>query len=300
MNISEIIIGGRHRKDMGDLATLAESIGEQGLLQPIGITTENELVFGERRLRAVRDILGWTDIDVRVVDVTSIVEGEHDENELREAFKPSEKVAIGRAVEAKMAERRGRNNVENIPQYEGIKTRQIAAEKSGFGNETTYRQAKAVVDNGIPELVEKMDAGLAVSTAAIIAKQDEDTQRRLIAEDKLRRAASDLRKAEAQLKQVEDLPKPEPLTAEQKQQQIKIFGTPDDRAIGARLDEIIDRISEQPPVIEAVRRVPQAERHAISVTDIRNAAAWLDAFADAWELATFNDQENEHGLEAAE
>lgn len=299
MLISDIIIGERHRRDMGDLSTLAESIRVQGLLQPIGITTENELVFGERRLRAVSEVLGWTEIDVRVVNVTSIVEGEHDENELREAFKPSEKVAIGRAVEAKMAERRGRDNPVNIPEFKGVETREIAAQKAGFGSETAYRQAKLVVDEGVPELVEKMDAGLPVSAAAVIAKQDHDTQRRLVAEDKLKRAAADLRKAEAQLKQVESIPKPEPITAEQKAEQIRIFGTQDDRAIGARLDEVISTISEQPVVEEAVRRIPPAERHAIDVNAIRAAAQWLIDFAHAWEKSN-DHMEAEHGLEAAE
>jgi hypothetical protein len=42
---------------MGDLTTLADSIRQEGLLQPIGVTDRLELVFGEQRIRAVRDIL---------------------------------------------------------------------------------------------------------------------------------------------------------------------------------------------------------------------------------------------------
>ncbi|MCP4600497.1 MAG: ParB N-terminal domain-containing protein, partial [Proteobacteria bacterium] len=56
--ISAISIGPRHRKDMGDLVKLACSIGTCGLLQPVGITKDNELVFGHRRLLACKDILG--------------------------------------------------------------------------------------------------------------------------------------------------------------------------------------------------------------------------------------------------
>lgn len=44
--------------------------------------------------------------------------------------------------------------MENFPQLTGQKTRQVAAEKAGFGNETTYRQAKAVVEKAEPELVD--------------------------------------------------------------------------------------------------------------------------------------------------
>lgn len=49
LKISDIKVGNRHRKDMGDLTSLADSIKEKGLLQPIGVTEKLELVFGERR-----------------------------------------------------------------------------------------------------------------------------------------------------------------------------------------------------------------------------------------------------------
>jgi hypothetical protein len=57
IKIADIKIGKRHRKDMGDLNVLADSIRRLGLLQPIGVTEDFKLVFGERRLRAQRDIL---------------------------------------------------------------------------------------------------------------------------------------------------------------------------------------------------------------------------------------------------
>jgi hypothetical protein len=50
--------------------------------------------------------------------------------------------------------------VQNFAQAAtGQKTREIAAEKAGFGNAETYRQAKTVVQNASPELVEAMDNG---------------------------------------------------------------------------------------------------------------------------------------------
>jgi ParB/RepB/Spo0J family partition protein len=92
--IADITVGDRHRQDMGDLEELADSIKRQGVLQPIGVTADDELVFGKRRLLACRDILGWDTIDCRVVDVTSLVEGEHDENLMRKDFTLSERHAI--------------------------------------------------------------------------------------------------------------------------------------------------------------------------------------------------------------
>ena len=47
----------------------------------------------------------------------------------------------------------GDDIVDNYPQFEaGQKTREIAAQKAGFGSEFTYRQAKTVVQNASPEL----------------------------------------------------------------------------------------------------------------------------------------------------
>ena len=92
LKISDIKVGSRHRKDMGDLSSLAESIREEGLLQAIGVTETLELVFGERRLRAHRDILKKKTILARIVDVTSIIAGEFAENEIRKDFTASERV----------------------------------------------------------------------------------------------------------------------------------------------------------------------------------------------------------------
>ena len=91
---------------MGELEVLAASIATEGLLQPIGITEENVLVFGERRLLAVRDSCGNT-ILARVVHVSSITAGEYAENEIRKEFTPSERVEIGKALEARIGRTEG-------------------------------------------------------------------------------------------------------------------------------------------------------------------------------------------------
>jgi hypothetical protein len=66
-------------------------------------------------------------------------------------------LSVSRSVprfEAKLGERRGGDgsnqhakvaNVEKIPQLLGEKTRDLAAERCGFGNGKTYEQAKAIV-----------------------------------------------------------------------------------------------------------------------------------------------------------
>lgn len=94
-------------------------------------------------------------------------------------FTPSERVEIGKALEAELGERRGRPTeiVQNFAQLPGEKTRDMAAKAAGFGNAETYRQAKKVVEEGAPELIEAMDSGkVSVSAAATIAEAPKEQQ----------------------------------------------------------------------------------------------------------------------------
>lgn len=96
--IREISVGRRHRKDMGDLDTLAGSIAEIGMLHPIVVRPDGKLVAGERRLKACK-ILGWDSVPVTIVDIDKIARGEHDENIYRKDFTWTEAVAIKREVD---------------------------------------------------------------------------------------------------------------------------------------------------------------------------------------------------------
>ena len=171
--LDSIKIGSRFRRDHGDIGALARNIEAVGLLHPVVVTPSNELVCGERRIHAAR-LLGWQEIPARIVDIDAIVLGEHAENELRKDFTVSERVAIGRAVEELLGERRGRpkENVQNVAQLPaGGKTRDIAAEKSGLGNAESNRQAKAIVEEGTPELIEVVHRGhVSISAAAVLIR----------------------------------------------------------------------------------------------------------------------------------
>lgn len=96
--IERIIIGKRHRRDLGDIDSLAASIAENGLLHPIPVKPDGTLIAGERRLRAAQQ-LGWTEIPVNVVDLGAVERGEFAENACRKDFTPSEFVAIGQEIE---------------------------------------------------------------------------------------------------------------------------------------------------------------------------------------------------------
>jgi ParB family chromosome partitioning protein len=96
--ISDIVVSTRHRKDMGDIAGLAASMADLGLLHPIVIRPDNVLIAGERRLLAAK-LLGWETIPVTVVHLDAVARGELAENEVRKDFTLSEAVAIKRALE---------------------------------------------------------------------------------------------------------------------------------------------------------------------------------------------------------
>lgn len=191
--IPQIKVGERHRKEMGDLDGLAKSIKELGLLQPIGVTEDMTLIFGERRLRACQDILGLDDIEARVIDMPSIVIGENAENEVRKDFTPSERVAIAAAIKEEFTNRRGGDTTEegqskrqnfatssdDAPDL-GQRTADFAAKKAGFGNRETLRQAEHVVAKAEPEIVEAMDKGVvSISSAYRAAQKPPEVQREI-------------------------------------------------------------------------------------------------------------------------
>jgi hypothetical protein len=116
---------------------------------------------------------------------------------------------------------------------------------------------------------------------------------RRAAEDRLQRSLDRLQRIQESVQRLEE-DRPPPLTPEQRARQIAVFGTQEDRAICGRIEEIIERIDEQPNPAEAVRRVPPASRHAVDTAPIRRAAAWLTDFSTLYE------QEVRNGTDATE
>lgn len=81
---TSILVGDdRVRTDFGNLEELAESIKSEGLLQPPVVNQDYKLIAGERRLRAMRDILKWPDIPViyfETLDEAHLARLESEEN----------------------------------------------------------------------------------------------------------------------------------------------------------------------------------------------------------------------------
>jgi ParB/RepB/Spo0J family partition protein len=98
MKISSIIITDRTRKDLGNIASLAESISSFGLMLPVVINENNELIDGQRRIKACIQ-LGIKEVPIFRIDLKEIILGEFHANSNRKDFTPSERVAISQAVE---------------------------------------------------------------------------------------------------------------------------------------------------------------------------------------------------------
>jgi 16S rRNA G966 N2-methylase RsmD len=98
IKIASVIITNRTRKDLGNIASLAESISSIGLMQPIDINEKYELIDGQRRIKAFLQ-LGIKEIPVYQVNLKQIFLGEFHANSNRKDFTSSERVAICTAVE---------------------------------------------------------------------------------------------------------------------------------------------------------------------------------------------------------
>lgn len=92
VNISEIKVKHRVRKDLGDIDSLKDSLKRYGLLNPITIDSKYRLIAGERRLEAAK-ALGWTNINAVIINnLTPLtkLELELEENNQRKEFTDAE------------------------------------------------------------------------------------------------------------------------------------------------------------------------------------------------------------------
>jgi ParB family chromosome partitioning protein len=90
--LSRISVQKRVRMQLGDLQPLMDSLDARGLMNPITVNRDYELIAGHRRLESARR-LGWDMIDVRVVDARDelgMLELELEENLHRLDFTPLE------------------------------------------------------------------------------------------------------------------------------------------------------------------------------------------------------------------
>ncbi|CAM2796402.1 ParB N-terminal domain-containing protein [Skermania piniformis] len=126
--VDSLIVGKRHRTDLGDLETLAASIDRDGLLQPLTITIDGVLVCGARRLAAIK-MLGWRTVSVWVrgglSDRLGKLLAEQDDNMLHKPYNQLEAAGLYREIKEVMAEDAARRksatqfSTENQPGNDG-------------------------------------------------------------------------------------------------------------------------------------------------------------------------------------
>ena len=151
--VESIIVGNRHRTDLGDLTALAESIARDGLLQPLTVTIDGVLVCGARRLAAIK-LLGWRMVSVWVRSGVSGRLGhllaEQDDNMLHKDLTPVEAAALYRELKTLMAEDASRRqaatqfSAENQPGKDGAGKFPAPSEPVGRASE----QAAAMIPGG--------------------------------------------------------------------------------------------------------------------------------------------------------
>lgn len=105
--VDSIGVGRRHRQDYGDLAPMVDSIRRHGLLQPITITLDGNLICGARRLAAIK-LLGWKTVKVwvrsGVSDRLGQLLAEQDDNLLHKPLTQFEAAALYRELKTLLAE----------------------------------------------------------------------------------------------------------------------------------------------------------------------------------------------------
>jgi hypothetical protein len=172
IQISNIRLAERIRKDVRNIDALAADIRENGLICPIAVMPrggEYQLLAGLRRLRAM-ELNGEAEIEANIIpaaDAEAALKIEHSENEQREPFTYSEKMDYARLIEeiekAKAAERKAAGKSDHDIDHEtlgshgrGPQTRDIVGEKIGMCG-TQYDRAKYVAANATPEMIEQID-----------------------------------------------------------------------------------------------------------------------------------------------
>lgn len=110
IKIADIKIGERRREDLGDIAALAKSIRQYGLLAPPVLTDDGTLVAGQRRVEAMK-LLGWTEtlfVNKGKLTAERLHEIELEENIRRKDFMEYEisknMVALAEAVSKRLVE----------------------------------------------------------------------------------------------------------------------------------------------------------------------------------------------------
>ncbi len=269
--LDSITAGERDRADFGNIRELAESIAAVGLLHPVVVTSSGELVAGGRRLAAVRE-LGWAEVPVTVVDLTTAAEvlrGEADENTCRKPLTPYEA--------SRARERRARVLTP------------VAKERQG---ERTDLQPSSKLDEGAPadratRKVAAVGTGYSGSTLDKVDRIRDAAERGVIRHGKA------------------EVPVPEPVreVAREALAEVKVTGAAVDRAHTKVADALARHVEEDPEIKNARLRSAmwkaiKATNDGLPLLDVDRAADAADE--DLWDAMTRLRESLTAWLDAAE
>lgn len=184
--VSRVKVDRSHRKEIGDLRELAKSIREVGLLHPIVLTPDHQLVAGHRRLMAFKK-LKRTKIPYRIAsnlqDLHLLLKAQADENTCRKAFTPSEAYRVGEAIQRaykakchrggdrRSAKARASQTAPADRDYERTRATFVAAQAVGLARRT-YEKLRYVVESKNRRAIATMDRTGRIDGAFKIAKVD--------------------------------------------------------------------------------------------------------------------------------
>jgi N6-adenosine-specific RNA methylase IME4 len=181
MKISDIKIGNRFRKDLGNVELLAKSIQEIGLLHPVVVNENKELIAGQRRIQAFKG-LGINEIPTTLINLQDITKGEFHENNNRKSFTMSEDVAIYEAIEKTRLPYNKAGTRGKLPRknHEEGRTAELVSKYTGK-SEKQIRKERDIVEatRKNPEqfnhILEKIDSGqTSINYAHKMVKRAED------------------------------------------------------------------------------------------------------------------------------
>jgi DNA-binding transcriptional regulator YdaS (Cro superfamily) len=184
--LKEIIKGDKQCPIYRDFQETTASIASAPVSErPVLVSSNNQLIACECRLRSYKSFN--SKVKVFRLNTLEILKNGSNIDSLLCDFPMSERVEVGLFIEKELGNRRGKRTDLKLPDnYPEVvsnnETREWAAMIAGFGSEFSYRQAKEILKNGIPELIKSVDDGLlAISKGRQIVRLPEKEQYLFIA-----------------------------------------------------------------------------------------------------------------------
>ena len=165
-DITRIRVNARLRRRLGDLSELKDSMQTRGLINPVTVTADGELIAGERRLRSAQE-LGWAEIDVRIwrpAEGLELLDVEAEENLCRLALSPGEAELYWQRRKELIAPLQPKNQWDSLDQNDtgkrpqDRKTDVKAAKGTGFSPNTLKKVEEVRVTAENPDEDEEVRA----------------------------------------------------------------------------------------------------------------------------------------------